>query len=70
MGGLKSSVYEVGLAKRAFLESVKKNARYAELPPNHPLYMSPGILMACAVAQVWAQAKAYQATAAETRHDP
>lgn len=55
-----ASVYEVQMAKGVFLEVVKENAGYIELPQDHPLYMSPNILMSCALARVWMAAKAYQ----------
>lgn len=57
---LNPSFLEVQAAKAIFLKEFRRNARYARLHPGSSLYMSPEVVTACALAEVWRQGRKFQ----------
>ncbi len=57
---LNPSFLEVQAAKAIFLKELRRNVRYTHLQPGSPLYMSPKVMTACALAEVWRQGRKFQ----------
>lgn len=57
---LNPSFLEVQAAKAIFLKRIQRNARYTHFRPGSQLYMSPEVIVACALAEVWRQGRKFQ----------